>query len=168
MPHCTDPMSDKITFALFKEVKHHLGASAYVEEAPSDISRLFKQYQDELSYICATHTLSNAPGTKLLETEVVIGTILANCSQKRWRSDRTQRMRDHSFTLVREIKRSLLGTEISMRDASPMDIIGALGRVWRAWNFSIYKREEFAAYSFGLIALSTVFNCLNCLKNVAI
>ncbi len=164
MPHCTDPMSDKITFALFEKVKGYLGASAYVEEAPTDIIRTFKHYKDELSYICGTHTLSNAPGTNLLETEVVIGTILANCSQKRWRSDRIYRMREHATTLVREIKQSLLGMGISMEEASPMDIISGLERAWRAWNFSIYERGEFAAYSFGLIALSTIFNCLNELK----
>lgn len=165
VPPCTNPMSDSITFALFQNVQRYLDAAAYIQEIPGEVFDIFKKYQDELDYICATHTLSNASETKLLEEEVVIGTILAKCSQKRWRSNRIFRMKHHVGTLIKDIKRTLrdlVGFDEKVGSASGR--VRLLELAWRAWNFSVYKREEFGANSFGLIALSVIFDCLDRLE----
>jgi RNA-dependent RNA polymerase len=167
--HCTNPMSDPITLVLFEKIQQYLDASAHIQELPIEIFDLFKQYQDELSYICVTHTLSNEPETKLLEEEVVIGTILAKCSQKRWRSNRIYRMRHHVGTLINDIKQTLkdlVGFDDKVE--SPLGRVRLLELGWKAWNFSVYKREEFGANSFGLIALSVIFDCLDRLEKVSV
>lgn len=161
--HCTAPMADPITRKLLPKVLDYLDASAYVEDVPDDIVDIFKCYQDEMHYVCTTHTLSKAPGTKLLEAEVVVGTILAKCVQKRWRNDRIYRMHEHVSTLVRDTKQMLADGEVKTHTAS----IQMLEMAWKAWNFSIYKREEFGANSFGLIALSMIFKCFDELAKLA-
>jgi len=165
VPACTNPMSDSITFALFQKIQYYLDAAAYIQGIPGEVSDIFKKYQDELDYICATHTLSNASETKLLEEEAVIGTILAKCSQKRWRSNRIFRMRHHVGTLVNDIKRTLRDlVGFDEKVGSPSGRVRLLELAWRVWNFSVYKREEFGANSFGLIALSVIFDCLDRLE----
>ena len=153
------PFSDPITLTLLESVQHHLGDSAVVDNHPLELQKLFRRYTDELRYICATHTLSDTPGVRLLEAEVVIGTILAKCAQKRWRSDRIYRMRLHASTLVKDVQRNLiedLGDAVSV-----FELIAGLQLAWSAWNFSLRHRAEFGANSFGLIALATVIDCLD-------
>ena len=166
-PHCTNPVEDPITVVLFEKIQEYLGAAARTQEFSTEISDLFQRYQDELNYICATHTLSNQPETKLLEEEVVIGTILAKCSQKRWRSNRIFRMKHHVETLVNDIKYTLRSqADFNEKVQTPPGRVRLLGIGWRAWNFSICKREEFGANSFGLIALSVILDCLDHLEEV--
>lgn len=151
------PLTDTLSLTL----KHHIQCQfqTYIEPdgTSADIRKTFNKYADELRYICATHTLSNTPGVRLLEAEVVIGTILAKCSQKRWRKDRMYRMQLHASTLVREIQRELL----EKLDQGSMEELGCgLERAWNAWDFSLRHSKEFGANSFGLIALGVVFDCL--------
>ena len=153
------PLSDPITLTLLESVQRYLGDSAVVDNYPSELEKLFQRYTDELRYICATHTLSSTPGVRLLEAEVVIGTILAKCSQKRWRSDRIYRMRHHALTLVKDVQRNLvesLGDTVSV-----FELIAGLQLAWSAWGFSLRCRDKFGANSFGLIALGTVMDCLD-------
>lgn len=167
LPPCTNPMSDPVTLVILEKIQKYLGVSAYVQDLPIEILDQFKHYQDELNYICVTHTLSNEPETRLLEEEVVIGTILAKCSQKRWRSNRIYRMRHHVGTLINDIKRTLkglVGFDEKVESRSARVRLLELG--WRAWNASIHKREEFGANSFGLIALMVVFDCLDHLEKI--
>ena len=155
------PLSDPITLALLESVQRHLGDSAIVQvdNHTLELQKTFQRYTDELRYICATHTLSNTPGVRLLEAEVVIGTILAKCSQKRWRSDRIYRMRHHASTLVKDVQRNLIE---SLEDTVPVfELIAGLQHAWSAWGLSLCHRSEFGANSFGLIALGTVIDCLD-------
>ena len=154
------PLSDPITLMLLESVQHWLGDSAIVDHHPSELQKLFHRYADELRYICATHTLSNTPGVRLLEAEVVIGTILAKCSQKRWRSDRIYRMRLHASTLVKDVQRNL----IENLETDVFELIAGLQLAWSAWDYSLCHRNEFGANSFGLIALGTVFDCLDAIE----
>jgi RNA-dependent RNA polymerase len=154
-----NPLSDPITLRLLESVQHHLGDSAIVDNYPLELQKIFRRYTDELRYICATHTLSNTPGVRLLEAEVVIGTILAKCSQKRWRSNRIYRMRLHAFNLVKDVQRNI----IENLD-NTFELIAGLQLAWSAWNFSLRHRNEFGANSFGLIALGTVFDCLDAIE----
>jgi RNA-dependent RNA polymerase len=156
-----EPLSDPITSTLLESVQRpgRLGDSAIIDNHSSELQKLFQRYTDELRYICATHTLSNTPGARLLEAEVVIGTILAKCLQKRWRSDRIYRMRLHASTLVKDVQRNLiesLGDSVSV-----FDLNAGLQLAWDAWGFSLRHRAEFGANSFGLIALGTVIDCLD-------
>jgi RNA-dependent RNA polymerase len=50
----------------------------------------------EMRHICVTHTLVDSPDILLKEEEVILGTILANCTQSRWRSDWPYRMKLHA------------------------------------------------------------------------
>ncbi|KAF8969863.1 RNA dependent RNA polymerase-domain-containing protein [Flammula alnicola] len=151
-------LSDPISVALIEKVRLYLGSSAFVEGHSSDLLKIFRRYTDELRYICATHTLSNTPGVRLLEAEVVVGTILAKCSQKRWRTDRMYRMRLHAETLVQDVQRSLL--ENSEADSMP-ELIQGLELAWNAWDLSLRHGNEFGANSFGFIALGSIFDCLD-------
>ena len=154
------PLSDPITLTLLESVQRHLGDTALVDD--QDLSKnLFKRYRDELRYICATHTLSSTPGIRLLEAEVVIGTILAKCSQKRWRRDRIHRMRLQASTLVENVQRKLIE---NLGDTVPVDVfelVAGLQRAWSAWRFSLSRKADFGGNSFGLIALGTVIDCLD-------
>ena len=153
------PLSDPITLTLLESVQRHLGDSAVDDHHPLELQKLFQRYTDELRYICATHTLSDTPGVRLLEAEVVIGTILAKCAQKRWRSDRIYRMRLHASTLVKDVQRNLIE---NLGETVPVfELIAGLQLAWSAWGFSLRCRTEFGANSFGLIALGTVIDCLD-------
>ena len=124
------PLSDPITSTLLGSVRRHLGDSAIVDDYSLEPQKLFQRYTDELRYICATHTLSDAPDVRLLEAEVVIGTILAKCTQKRWRSDRIYRMRLHASKLVEDIQRNLiesLGNTVSVTDRWSSTCMECLG-----------------------------------------
>jgi RNA-dependent RNA polymerase len=123
----------------------------------SELAKMFGRYVDELRYICATHTISNTPGVRLLEAEVVAGTILAKCSQKRWRKDRMYRMRLHASTLAQDIQKELVS---DLKDATPDQVIAGLTNAWYAWWYSLYRSRDFGAGSFGLIALGVIFDCL--------
>jgi len=157
-------LADPISRTLLEDVRKHLGDSVYVDETPSiELSKLFKRYADELRYICATHTLSNTPGVRLLEAEIVIGTILAKCSQKRWRKDRIYRMRLHAETLVKDIQKNLLE---NVQEATYTDLVNSLKSSWSAWDLSLRRSNEFGANSFGLIALGSIFDCLDGLEKL--
>jgi len=121
------------------------------------IQQVFQRYSDELGYICATHILTNTPGVRLLEEEIVVGTILAKCSQHRWRRDRTYRMRTHASVIVGDIQRDLLD---HVEGASTAELVHGLENAWTAWDFSLRYNTIRGANSFGLIALGVIFDCL--------
>ena len=156
------PLSDPISIALLAIVEPHLGSATFVEHHPLSLLRIYQRYVDELRYICATHTLSNSHGVRLIEAEIVVGTILAKCSQTRWRKERMYRMRLHAQTLVSEVQKGF--SEKSSIDPN-VELIQALEISWSAWDLSLRRRNEFGAQSFGLIALGTLFDCLDKLES---
>ncbi|TFK30151.1 RdRP-domain-containing protein [Coprinopsis marcescibilis] len=157
------PLSDAISQILMPFVGKYLGASAKPTGQFSDTERIFRRYVSELNYICITHTLSNTPGVKLLEAEVVAGTILAKCSQKRMRSDKIYRMRLHASTLVSDVQKDFKGKR---QDESIDTHITGLSRAWRAWEYTQKHNDKFGANSFGIIALAVVMDCLDGLGEV--
>ena len=77
----TDPDNDNITFALrpkLLEVIPDLREAERIKE--EEVIRIFDQYQDELTYISMTHVITNQPGVRLAEEELVTGTIVAKAS----------------------------------------------------------------------------------------
>jgi RNA-dependent RNA polymerase len=155
-PHqpLTDPISLSLLDRVLLYIQPDLGPDA---DKLTEFAKMFGRYVDELRYICATHTISNTPGVRLLEAEVVAGTILAKCSQKRWRKDRMYRMRLHASTLARDIQLELMPG----LDGAPRDqLVASLTNAWYAWGYSLRRGNEFGANSFGLIALGVIFDCL--------
>ncbi|KAF5386830.1 hypothetical protein D9615_001534 [Tricholomella constricta] len=156
---------DPITLRLKARVERHLCSASKPVDISQHISTTFRRYVDELQYICATHTISNTPGVRLLEAEVVAGTILAKCSQRRWRKDRMYRMRLHASTLARDVQKELID---DVGNASQEQLIIGLGNAWEAWMYSQTLNYAFGACSFGLIALGVIFDSLDRLGGVDI
>jgi len=123
--------------------------------ACDSIPSLFSRYCLELKYICLTHTLSHDPDARLREEEVVIGTILAKCTQARWRRDRMEQMRINAGQLVQSIAAEL---------KAPVDTREKLAMGWEAWKYSRANTTEYGHLSFGLIALEGIFKSLELLR----
>lgn len=157
-------LSNPISLRLKQRVQQYLPAYADPDGSSPEIRKLFGTYAEELIYICATHTLSNTPGVRLLEAEVVAGTILPKRSQKRWRKDRMYRMRLHASNLVRDIQRNIIEDR---ERASEDEILLELEKAWQAWDFSLRRKNEFGGHSFGLIALGVIFDCLDKLPPIS-
>ncbi|KAK0484002.1 RNA dependent RNA polymerase-domain-containing protein [Armillaria novae-zelandiae] len=163
--HSVSPFStDTLSMALRTYIQHQLWPYIEPDGESRETIALFHRYENELRYICATHTLSNTPGVRLLEAEVVVGTILAKCTQRRWRKDRTWRMRGHASQLVKDIKQFLLpltGPQLELKEVVPAETYrDALRLAWDTWDYSLRHPGEFGAKSFGLIALGVIFECL--------
>jgi RNA-dependent RNA polymerase len=144
---------DSITLTLLPTVEIYLQHSS--EAGVTTMPDLFNKYCLKLKYICLTHTLSHDPDIKLREEEVVVGTILAKCSQARWRKDRIEEMRINVSQLVR-----LVSTEL--RGSSPLE---TLTRAWTAWKFTREHCDKYGNQSFGLIALENIFRALDELQD---
>ncbi|EPQ57890.1 RdRP-domain-containing protein [Gloeophyllum trabeum ATCC 11539] len=152
---------DPITTALTPLIQHHLKTYKAPDFTSQVINQSYRRYRDELRYIRITHTLSNDPEVRLTEEEVVVSTILAKCSQKRWRKDRIHRMKVHASTLVQEIQREWLKPE--ERNSSDGLRLG-LYLAWQAWKYTINNAgrvDNDAMNSFGLIALGVIFEVLD-------
>lgn len=149
-PPITDPISQRLEGL----VKPNLNINLRHE----GLTAMFKRYVDELNYICATHVLSSTSDNRLTEAEIVAGAILAKCSQKRWRKDRTYRMRLHASTLVRDIQQQLVE---DLHSTNRDQIVDGLSFAWAAWEYSQRQGHAFGAGSFGLIALGVIFDCLD-------
>lgn len=77
----TDPDNDNITFALRPKLLEVIPDLREVERIKEgEVIRIFDQYQDELTYISMTHVITNQPGVRLVEEELVTGTIVAKAS----------------------------------------------------------------------------------------
>ncbi|KAF8123146.1 RNA dependent RNA polymerase-domain-containing protein [Boletus edulis] len=126
------------------------------------IDSLFVTYREELAYISSAFSLSKAPGSRLREEELVIGTILARCPQKAYRASRLRAMRENVGFLVQDTKEQLVGR---LSDLSENALQEKLAVAWDAWRHSLAKAaspsgENFGIESFGLIGLGLVLECL--------
>ncbi|KAI9452160.1 RdRP-domain-containing protein [Russula earlei] len=163
----TAPLDDAISRALAPLVERVLGSHAGLAKAAEDaqIEGLHARYRREMRYICMTHTLIEAPDVGLMEEEVVLGTILANCTQPRWRKDRASRLRLQSGTLVDDIRSdiipSLSGTDGPGSSTERQDRDG-LRDGWAMWCWAQRHRDGKSAFieSFSLIALGVILDCL--------
>lgn len=171
-----DPHNDNITFALQPKVEEVVPDLHEVERTEETaILDVFDQYQDELSYICSTHVVTNQPGARLTEEEIVTGTIVAKANlielgcfqyltrplqstEKRWRNERVFRMQLNSSGLFHETRRRLTP---GWKRSENVGTVDAIRKAWAAWMFSVKNRKQFAANTFGLIALGIIFDGLN-------
>ncbi|KAI0636634.1 RdRP-domain-containing protein [Trametes polyzona] len=153
------PLSDAISVTLRRLIEGQLTYFENKDQNVAEMKDLFMLYEQELRYICVTHALSDAPDIRLQEEEVVVGTILAVCSQQRWRRDRMHRMRLHASELVRNIRMRLF------QPADPLnpeqgELVYGLSQAWLAWDFGMRNRTVFGARSFSLVALGVVLDTL--------
>ncbi|KAI0664721.1 RdRP-domain-containing protein [Cubamyces menziesii] len=161
------PLSDVISQALRPFIERQLNYFHNDDRNVADMKALFLQYEQELRYICVTHALSDAPDIRLQEEEVVVGTILAVCSQQRWRKDRMQRMRLHSSELVRDVRRNLF-QPVDILNPQQGELLYGLSQAWLAWDFGMRNKTVFGARSFSLVALAVVLDTLNKLGGLII
>lgn len=125
------------------------------------ITRTFRRYAAELRYVCVTHRLSKT-STNLLEAEVVIGTIICTCPE---RKDIMEKMHIHTLQMVRDVRWSLFPTQGI--DTPPDEVLAGLKRGWEAWDFSLRNSQDFGAQSFGLVGVDVVLDCLERLADHA-
>ena len=159
-PETTAPLKDPISRALAPLIRHALNADDTepgAENENSHAEQLHAHYVCEMQYICVTHTLSDAPGIRLQEEEVVLGAILAKCVQARWRTDRACRMRLHAEGLVNDIRQQIIQSEEALTEDQ---LRSGLLRAWKMWAWAQYHRYDEFIESFSLIALGLMFDYL--------
>lgn len=144
-----DPMRDVVE----DRVTEFIDTRPLDETAVEHTSELFCRYASELRTICASHSLSYTRSAMLTEEEVMVGTIVAKCSQPRKRKDLMSRLREQTTLLVNEIREELMGDE-----DCPLE--DGLMRAFVAWELSNIEQNNFGAKSFGWIALGVVFEVI--------
>ncbi|KAH9945817.1 RNA dependent RNA polymerase-domain-containing protein [Epithele typhae] len=152
-------LCDPISLALRPFIERQLHYFINDDNNVADMRTLFLRYERELRYICVTHALSDAPDIRLQEEEVAIGTILANCSQHRWRTDRMHRMRMHASELARDIRLRLFRPSDTL-NPDQGELLYGLSLAWLAWDFGMRNAQVFGARTFSLIALGVVLDTL--------
>ena len=163
-PKETAPLKDPISRVLSPLVRRAFNSDTDPNSAKLDTEsendhaeQLHTHYVREMRYICVTHTLIDAPDVRLKEEEVVLGTILANCAQSRWRSVRTYRLRLHTEDLVNDVRRQI----VQIEGMSTLDQLRpGLLRVWAVWAWAQHHRDREFIESFSLIALGLIFDYL--------
>lgn len=152
--HAAEPVEeDELTLAVFERVSAFIAVGRHEDAVIIELWELFQQYASQLQSVCADHTLSSAKGAMLTEEEVVVGTIVAKCSQPRKRKDLMSRMRDRTATLAQEVGLQIEGDEGILPEAS-------LERAWVAFRISNLEQDAFGARSFGWMALREIFDAI--------
>ena len=184
----TDPYADPIFCALAPLIKRTLTTPSPLTALPpappttptpplppAELDALFAHYTRELRYIRATHTLTDAPDVRLAEEEVVVGTILAKCTQPRWRANRTFAMKLHAGALVHDVQNRVV-PDIGRADDAALRT--GLVRAWEAleWTYTHRRKtvrvpgprgtqedksEVEGMNSFNLLMLGLVLDCLH-------
>jgi RNA-dependent RNA polymerase len=158
-PEQTPLLEDVISQAIAPLIQHTLEITAEASEAENiEAKGLYDRFLQEMRYVCMTHTLLDLPDAQLTEEEVVLGVILAKSTQPRLRKDRTYRMRQHSETLVRDIRARIVPEEEGQR--TEKDFRDCLQKAWATWGWAQHHRDKEYIESFSLIVLGVVLDCL--------
>jgi RNA-dependent RNA polymerase len=163
-PEATAPLKDPISRVLAPLIQRTLESNTDADDAEPgaegeyvEAEQLHAHYVREMRYICVTHTLVDAPDVCLKEEEVVLGTILADCVQPQWRTDRKYRMKLRSQGLVNDIRGQITQSrEALMEDQLRVGLL----RAWKVWAWVQHHRDREFIESFSLIALGLMFNYL--------
>jgi hypothetical protein len=149
-------LNDAISRALAPLVRRYVvSRSAATMGVNGQVEKLYARYAREMRYICANHVVCQSQS--LSEEEVVLGTILATCTQPRLRQSRTARMKLYVEMLVEDVRSHIVGP---YRSKGPGP---GLRDAWTTWCWAQHHRgeEEFAFIeSFALIALGVILDCL--------
>ena len=162
-PKVTPPLEDPISCALAPLIKRALNSDADNAEPGAEpgenghAEQLHSHYTREMRYICVTHTLVDEPDVRLKEEEVVLGVILANCIQSRWRNDRTYQMRLHTEGVVNDICGQIFQSNDTL---TPEQLRSGLSHVWDVWVWAQHNQDKEFIQSFSLIVLRLLFDLL--------
>ncbi|KAG6336315.1 hypothetical protein ID866_2764 [Astraeus odoratus] len=158
-PPNAELLNDPITKALQSHVRRQLGHLHHTDQGW--IEPIYAGYREELTYISTTYSFSRTP---LREEELVVGVILANCPDERYKKDRQYSMRESLSFLLNSTRLGIVG-EVN-ETTSDEELRQKLARGWHTWTYSLQKAlnqvpfERFGSRSFGLIALGLVLDCL--------
>ena len=168
-PEAAPPLKDPILHVLVPPVQRTLNPDADADssepgaESENDhAEQLHAHYVRKMRYICVMHTLVDTPDIRLKE-EVVLGTILANCVQRRLqprrRTDRIYRMKLHAGGLVNDIREQIVQSE---SEETPMEdqLRAGLLCTWDVWAWVQHHRDREFIESFSVIALGFMFDYL--------
>ena len=158
-PEVSAPLEDPVSCVLAPLIQRALNLDTGAESENGHAERLHALYVREMRYICVTHTLVDQPDVRLKEEEVVLGTILANCVQSRWRNDRTYRMRLHTEGLVNDIRARVVRSDDS-ETLTEEQLRSGLSRAWEMWLWAQHNRDREFIDSFSLIVLGLMFDFL--------
>jgi RNA-dependent RNA polymerase len=181
------PLDDAISRSLAPLVQYLIGSSAsrLVPERNDQVERLYARYAGEMRCICVNHALVDASQGNcqsqslkscLTEEEVVLGTILANCTQPRSRQSRAARMKLYAETLVEDIRSHIIvpsrgeglkpgpGPSQAQAQSLRLRLQDGLRDAWTTWCWAQHHRGEDGKLmyieSFALIALGVILDCL--------
>ena len=165
-PPAVAAASHPIYKALNRVIERALkGHSSGKPATKDDIVRIFRPFESELKYVAMTHTLSD--DHRLSEAEIVIGTIIAQCSQDRWRRERVFKMSLHVRKLENDIREYVYKGKQKI-DLTKDDMKQALEFAWKAWTMmtdSIAENTRILTQNtFALIMLNITFECVEGLK----
>lgn len=127
------------------------------EDMVAQIWDLFRDYASQLQTICADHTVSGQRNLMLTEEEAVVGTIVAKCSQPRWRRDLMSKMREKTTSLVNGTRSALVGEE------EPLSVV-SVERAWVAYRIALIQDDAFGARSFAWVALGALFDAIKAIE----
>ncbi|PIL32054.1 RNA-dependent RNA polymerase [Ganoderma sinense ZZ0214-1] len=147
------PALDEVGVAIQQRIAEFIDPDEYNDDFICHIWDLYNSYTSQLRAICADHTLEHKRTAMLTEEEVVIGTIVAKCSQPRKRKDLMSHMREQTTTLVSSVKDEMAGG-----DTFPFE--WSLQRAWIAYRLAIMEDDAFGARSFAWIALGSIFDAI--------
>jgi RNA-dependent RNA polymerase len=163
-PETIIPLEDPISQVLAPLIHRTLnsdtdadGAETGAESKNGHVEQLHAHYVREMRYICVTHTLVDAPDVRLKEEEIMLGVILANCAQSRWRTDRAYRMKLHAEGLVNDIRGQIIQSEETPTEDQ---LRSGLLRAWKVWAWAQHHRDREFIDSFSLIVLGLMFDYL--------
>lgn len=129
---------------------------------------IFAKYVAELRYICFVNTLTDTAGVHLLEAEVVVGTILAKCTQRRMRSSRMEQMRLHTDILIGSVMKevSVFQGTGKVEEMDREQVVRSLRRAWELWEFTTKRTDVFGGNSLGWLALRMVLEYVSGLEKM--
>lgn len=134
-----------------------------------EIWAVFQDFAYELRTICVSHTLSTARTAMLTEEEALVGTIVAKCTDQKKRKEQIAKLREQTTNLFDRTARLTVGPDPTEEEDFEAHTKLALRRAWVAYGISlIFRRSHFfGAHSFGMLALSEIFDCIKKLEAIA-
>ncbi|KIP09624.1 hypothetical protein PHLGIDRAFT_28970 [Phlebiopsis gigantea 11061_1 CR5-6] len=149
-----DPIEIAISSQVPTSIQTEVLASTTYRHA-KDMSSAFVDYVQTLRHISASFGVSHQRASKLTEEELVVGTIVAQSSQPRARSEATSQMREQT---------TLLANRISAMITESHDGKESLNRAWLAYKISRLQPAAFGSRSFRLIAMYEIFSAARAIE----
>ncbi|KAJ3556934.1 hypothetical protein NM688_g1751 [Phlebia brevispora] len=148
---------DVMLLEVAQRVSEFIPVGGRDDDLVGELWELYTRYVSELRCICVDHTLTYARDAMLSEEEVVVGTIIAKCSQARRRRDMMAQMREQATALMDGVRYEISGEEGTLPERS-------LQRAWAAFRLADIKEDAFGARSFAWVALGEIFEAIRVIE----